>query len=621
VLCCWALAAGCSQKQPPAREQALLSEVAPLAPGARCMNGGVVISRGIDRNRNGDLEAAEISFAQDACSSFKSDDHDDMDGKDGKPLLITAVPVAEGAACPTGGRLFSWGQDDNHNGALEPKEVQGSAYVCNGRAGRPGKDGKTALIVTTPAAAGADCAAGGYRLQSGLDLDGNGVLAPVEVLSTVFVCNGVPGPAGPAGDAGPPGPQGPPGEAGAPGPAGPAGDAGPAGPPGQNGPMGSPGLTSLLDQAPEPPGDHCPGGGVRLRSGLDLNRDGVLQDSEVAQVSYVCNGGASADAGVDAEPQPGGCPAGFADCDSVAANGCETPLDTSSNCGACGVTCNAGPGVSCQHGVCAQGPCPAGFGDCNHFAGDGCEAPLDTLANCGTCGHSCAGLSHATPVCAGGACVVGACAAGFGDCDHVASDGCETALSTATNCGACGLNCTAAFPHAGGICTAGACAVGACASGFSNCNGSSSDGCEVDHAAAPTTCAQATSMGAFDGDTHCGFLCPANGNDTVFGTASGVTSAWFTARLREGSDCQTEMEHTLILQVPPGADYDLFVYSTCGGQPIASSELGAGQTETVTIQIPDTFGSQDVLDYIVEVRYFSGTTCQGWNLRFVGHSC
>lgn len=83
-----------------------------------------------------------------------------------------------------------------------------------------GEDGLNALISTTNIASGAECPAGGVRIQAGKDSNGNGVLEANEVLSTAVVCNGstgASGAAGPAGATGPAGPAGPPGPMGPPG--------------------------------------------------------------------------------------------------------------------------------------------------------------------------------------------------------------------------------------------------------------------------------------------------------------------------------------------------------------------------------------------------------------------
>src|SRR5262249_9147006 len=90
---------------------------------------------------------------------------------------------------------------------------------------------------------------------------------------------------------------------------------------------------------------------------------------------------------------------------------------------------------------CAQGGQP-----CNGI----CELTADDPQNCGACGHVCSGT---TPNCLDSECAP-ACYPDTGDCDHVASNGCEIDLtSDADNCGACGHQCTAQGANAtGGIC-------------------------------------------------------------------------------------------------------------------------------------------------------------------------
>ncbi|MEM8490344.1 MAG: pectin acetylesterase-family hydrolase [Pseudomonadota bacterium] len=73
------------------------------------------------------------------------------------------------------------------------------------------------------------------------------------------------------------------------------GDDGQDGAPGTRGSPGADGadgLSSLLVQTDLPiRDDNCPNGGVRIDSGIDGNRDGLLQTDEIDQTSFVCNGG------------------------------------------------------------------------------------------------------------------------------------------------------------------------------------------------------------------------------------------------------------------------------------------------------------------------------------------
>jgi hypothetical protein len=182
------------------------------------------------------------------------------------------------------------------------------------------------------------------------------------------------------------------------------------------------------------------------------------------------------------------CNAGFADCDGAAANGCE--VDTSgavAHCGGCGRACNAtGGAAGCAMGACTI-TCAAGRGDCNAVASDGCEVDTNTAAlHCGRCGSACA-LPNATPACRAGACAIGSCNAGFADCDGVAANGCEVSLTTdPTHCGACATAC--AFANATAACTSGRCTLGACAAGYGNCDGAAANGCETDTSATVDHC-------------------------------------------------------------------------------------------------------------------------------------
>jgi len=174
------------------------------------------------------------------------------------------------------------------------------------------------------------------------------------------------------------------------------------------------------------------------------------------------------------------CNGSFADCDRMAANGCETNTQTAlAHCGGCGMACATRPNteVACDAGRCAY-TCTTGFADCDGDPSNGCEADTRTSAtHCGACARGCA-PPNATGACAAGVCTVAACATGFGDCDGNASNGCETDTRVATShCGACGTAC-AARPNTAPTCVAGGC-VYTCAAGFGECDGNTGNGCEV----------------------------------------------------------------------------------------------------------------------------------------------
>ncbi|MFO0560348.1 MAG: hypothetical protein U0269_20190 [Polyangiales bacterium] len=91
-----------------------------------------------------------------------------------------------------------------------------------------------------------------------------------------------------------------------------------------------------------------------------------------------------------------------------AANGCEVNTGSSAaNCGACGMVCASGANATatCASGVCRL-TCNAGFANCDSNVANGCEVNTNTSAvHCGMCGRACA---------AGATCTAGTCVGGTG---------------------------------------------------------------------------------------------------------------------------------------------------------------------------------------------------------------
>lgn len=182
------------------------------------------------------------------------------------------------------------------------------------------------------------------------------------------------------------------------------------------------------------------------------------------------------------------CDQGFADCNNNPADGCETPLGTTTDCGACGDACtNAHGSTTCDaNGKCVP-KCDGGFADCNNNPNDGCEADLASITTCGACDVVCTN-AHGTTACTGGKCAP-TCDQGYADCANP-NDGCETPTDAdINNCGACGRKCStsnvASLICSGGLCTS------TCVLGRANCNvppTGNDDGCEDDVASDDSHC-------------------------------------------------------------------------------------------------------------------------------------
>ena len=194
-------------------------------PGTACPAGGEKIEVGIDDDRSGTLDAAEVDQTTYVCN-----------GVDGLTTLVQVTDEAPGANCTAGGEKVEAGLDLDDSGALEATEVTETVYVCDG------VDAVQVLVVVTDEAAGDNCAAGGQKIESGGDVDASGELDANEIDETTYVCNGVDG------------------------------------------------RTTLVATSEEPAGDNCAAGGQKIASGLDLDRSGILEPSEITDTTYVCNG-------------------------------------------------------------------------------------------------------------------------------------------------------------------------------------------------------------------------------------------------------------------------------------------------------------------------------------------
>jgi|GEM_PF-1112263 len=146
---------------------------------------------------------------------------DALDQADGVPVVVS-VNADVGDACPAGGARVDAGPDLDGDGELDTDEITATAYVCDGEdgargaggatgatgatgqdgsdgaqgaqgatgaSGADGQDGVGTLVTTEALAVGSEaCPAGGLRIASGSDADGDGALSAAEATSTQDVC-------------------------------------------------------------------------------------------------------------------------------------------------------------------------------------------------------------------------------------------------------------------------------------------------------------------------------------------------------------------------------------------------------------------------------------------------
>ncbi len=171
------------------------------------------------------------------------------------------------------------------------------------------------------------------------------------------------------------------------------------------------------------------------------------------------------------------CSTGFADCDGDVSNGCEQPTSSDvNNCGGCGIVCAPQNGMTatCTNGVCGYTKCAAGYGDCDGDASNGCETNLGTdNANCGKCGDACGGGT----VCGGGVCGL-VCSGTLTLCGSGAGAFCTLTDDDPENCGTCGHSCTPMHVD-NKACAQGQCGYHQCAPNYGDCDGNPANGCET----------------------------------------------------------------------------------------------------------------------------------------------
>ncbi|MBR4489200.1 collagen-like protein [bacterium] len=263
-----------------------------------CPAGGIEIVIGDDTGSDG-LDESEITSRAFLCN-----------GENGCDMISSTVQSfsLDTAKCPNHyGVVVTSGVDCDSDGTIDtgkstetvlcygtkgPDGNGAAAEAGNSADGADGADGRASEIVVSEEPKGENCAEGGSKVESRFDADGSGTFEETEI-TVKYICNGSAGPQGSKGEQGKQGIAGTDGVDGADGAQGERGDKGEQGEPGvagEKGAAGSDGFDSLVSIVDEAAGSNCRNGGKKFMSGLDKDRNGVLDEGEVKSTSYLCNG-------------------------------------------------------------------------------------------------------------------------------------------------------------------------------------------------------------------------------------------------------------------------------------------------------------------------------------------
>jgi hypothetical protein len=188
------------------------------------------------------------------------------------------------------------------------------------------------------------------------------------------------------------------------------------------------------------------------------------------------------------------------------------------HCGACGNDCTNLPNVSgtttCASGHCSfpQSSCAAGWADCNGITSDGCETNITTATHCGGCTNACIGTAAVCSVSGGSYSCVSGCSSSS---PTLCGTTCADTTTSANNCKTCGNVCTTSVSNAQATCVMSACTF-TCNSGYAACNAGCVDtagdsancgGCGGAYACTGGKTCQSGVCACPAGQTFCGSTC------------------------------------------------------------------------------------------------------------------
>jgi len=151
-----------------------------------------------------------------------------------KSLSVSKSVLDPGDVCSNGGIQVEIGVDSNGNGTIDTNEIERVEYVCNG------ENGIDSIVQSIEELPGDNCSEGGVKLNIGYDLNLNTTLDTEEIDKTVYICDGVAA------------------------------------------------VNSLILISNEDPGDNCFDGGKKIETGLDIDKNKILDSTEVTETTYLC---------------------------------------------------------------------------------------------------------------------------------------------------------------------------------------------------------------------------------------------------------------------------------------------------------------------------------------------
>lgn len=342
---------------------------------------------------------------------------------------------------------------------------------------------------------------------------------------------------------------------------------------------------------------------------------------ECAAGSSVCNDDGKWGAECDGEVLPGAevCNGLDDDCNGVADDGFGT---LSCGQGVCANTTDECVDGAIAH--CDPLPPPDAVEDCDGVDDD-CDGTVDEGCTC-TNGSTQSCYTGPMGTAGTGSCKTGTqtCVSGqWSACMGEVVPGTETCDALDQDCDG-NVNegsCNAANGLA--TCQNGGCVLSGCNPGFSNCDGSSANGCETSHPGHSNS-APGEFLGSVDSDAVYGLGCFLGGTcEGPVITEQGTTGRFFTIEAYEDSSCCAYVGMRFELIVPAGVDYDLILSGTaCQADPAFTSVNATGVNEVISVWCEDDCGgASNTFDVNVEVRYFSGSSCEPWTLNVLRGAC